>query len=95
MARNGRRRYSSELVQTILDEHINEGKSYRVLSKKYHVPQKTIVTWVHNMKIGKDVVNSRKLGRVKKEDLTKEDYKERYEILKKYQAFLQARRGKK
>ena len=35
MARNGHRRYSSELVQTILDEHINEGKSYRVLSKKY------------------------------------------------------------
>ena len=28
-------------------------------------------------------------------NLTLEDYKERYEILKKYQAFLQARREKK
>ena len=95
MARNGHRRYSSELVQTIVSEHINEGKSYRELHLKYHVPEKTIVTWIHNMKIGKDVINSRKLGRTKHDELTKEDYKERYEILKKYQAFLQARRGKK
>ena len=95
MARNGHRRYSSELVQAIVGEHINEGKSYRVLSKKYHVPKRTIVTWIHNMRVGKDVVNSRKPGRVKQDDLTKEDYKERYEILKKYQAFLQARREKK
>ena len=34
-------------------------------------------------------------GRQKSKNLTLEDYKERYEILKKYQAFLQARRGKK
>ena len=34
-------------------------------------------------------------GRPKTKNLTLEDYKERYEILKKYQAFLQARREKK
>lgn len=48
--------------------------------------------WDYNVKhlrIGK------KRGRPKQGELTKEDYKERYEILKKYQAFLQARRGKK
>ena len=32
---------------------------------------------------------------LKKEIWTKEDYKERYEILKKYQAFLKAQREKK
>ena len=89
------RRYSSELVETVISEHINKGKSYRELHLKYHVPEKTIVTWIHNMKIGKDVIHSRKPGREKTDELTKEDYKERYEILKKYQAFLQARRGKK
>ena len=95
MARNGPRRYSSKLVETIVSEHINQGISYSTLSKKYHVPEKTIVTWIHNLKVGKDVINSRKLGRPKYDDLTKEDYKERYEILKKYQAFLQARQEKK
>lgn len=36
-----------------------------------------------------------KRGRKKEKDLTKEDYKERYEILKKYQAFLKAQRERK
>ena len=31
----------------------------------------------------------------KEKDLTKEDYNQRYEILKKYQAFLKAQREKK
>ena len=34
-------------------------------------------------------------GRPKEKDLTREDYKERYEILKKYQAFLKAQRERK
>ena len=34
-------------------------------------------------------------GRPKEKNLTKEDYKERYEILKKYQAFLKAQRERK
>ena len=34
-------------------------------------------------------------GIIKEDKLTKEDYKERYEILKKYQAFLKAQREKK
>ena len=37
------------------------------------------------------------IKKVKKKEinLTKEDYKERYEILKKYQAFLKAQRERK
>ena len=34
-------------------------------------------------------------GRHKEKDLTREDYKERYEILKKYQALLKAQRERK
>ena len=36
-----------------------------------------------------------KRGRTKESNLTKEDWKERYEILKKYQAFLKAQRERK
>ena len=36
-----------------------------------------------------------KRGRPKESNLTKEDWKERYEILKKYQAFLKAQRERK
>lgn len=60
--------------------------------KKYGVNRKTIVSWIHNYKNGK---LGKKTGRLKSKNLTLEDYKERYEIPKKYQAFLQARRGKK
>ena len=41
------------------------------------------------------VKSTKKTGRPKEKDLTKEDWKERYEILKKYQAFLKAQREKK
>ena len=44
-----------------------------------------------DQKINKGV----KVTTILEKDLTKEDYKERYEILKKYQAFLKAQREKK
>ena len=39
-------------------------------------------------------IKGAKRGRIPKE-LSKEDYKERYEIIKKYQAFLKAQRERK
>ena len=95
MARNGPRKYSPELVETVVSEHLKGKMSYRDLSKKYHVPAMTIAQWVFKLRNGVDVINSRKRGKQKLDGLLLEDYKERYEILKKYQAFLQARRGKK
>ena len=85
------RNYSSELKEEILKEYWS-GKSSTYLAEKYGVPDKTIRTWSFNVKHGKV---ERKKGRPKVKGLTLEDYKERYEILKKYQAFLQARREKK
>ena len=42
-----------------------------------------------------EICTGNKRGRQKQKELTKEDYKERYEILKKYQAFLKAQRERK
>ena len=69
----------------------------RLLAKKYGIRPSTIKYWLDTRdKSGKLKENIRKTnsGRFKKE-LTIDDYKERYEILKKYQAFLEARRKKK
>ena len=82
----------SDLKEQILKEFFSGTNGFASLSKKYSINKKTIVSWVHNFKNGK---YGKRRGRPKTTNLTLEDYKERYEILKKYQAFLQARREKK
>ena len=42
-----------------------------------------------------ELKTGKKRGRPKETNLTKEDWKERYEILKKYQAFQKAQRERK
>ena len=92
------RSYSAELKQTILKEYFDGIGTPRSLSLKYDVPFKTIKNWIRKTKHDIDVKIDHRpgnSGRIKEKNLTLEDYKERYEILKKYQAFLQARREKK
>ncbi len=92
------RSYSAELKEKILLEYFEGGCSSTYLSKIYGVPDKTIRNWVRKVKRNIDVKVDHRVGRSgrpKTNNLTLEDYKERYEILKKYQAFLQARREKK
>ena len=93
MASKGQKfkKYSPEFKEKILNEYLS-GKSSAYLSKKYDVPCKTIRMWSFNVRHGRI---GRKRGRQKSKNLTLEDYKEQVEILKKYQAFLQARREKK
>ena len=62
------------------------------LSKEYNLPIGTIRYIFNNYK--KEYGFERKKGCLKKA-ITLDDYKERYEILKKYQAFLKAQREKK
>ena len=101
MAKKGQKfnKYSPDLKEKILDEYFATGISHFKLDDKYGLPRYTVRTWIRKAKKGLDIRvdhrgrNSR--GRSKTKNLTLEDYKERYEILKKYQAFLQARRGKK
>ena len=87
-----------ELKNKILKEYLDGLGGEYSLAKKYNIPRETIKNWIRKLEKGIDVRTDHRKGgsgRPKTKNLTLEDYKERYEILKKYQAFLQARRGKK
>ena len=71
-------------------------KNIKELAERYNIPEGTIKTWTSKLNHPELYLShGQKRGRPKEKDLTKEDYKERYEILKKYQAFLKAQREKK
>ena len=88
--------YSDELRNEIISKYISGIPSSR-LEKEYNIPQKTIRNWkrkyISHPELYPGLGNKR--GRPSENNLTKEDWKERYEILKKYQAFLKAQREKK
>ena len=99
MAKKGQKfnSYSEEIKEEVLKKYFEKYMSSGALEKEYGISQKTIRNWVRKIKAGKDVlVDHRQFcsGRPKKEE-GEVDYKERYEILKKYQAFLKAQREKK
>ena len=99
MARKGQKfkAYTKEFKEIVLREYFENFMTAQVLSEKYDVPAKTVHNWVnkhnHGINVFVDSTAVRK-GRPKKE-IGDIDYKERYEILKKYQAFLKAQREKK
>ena len=101
MAKKGQKfnKYSPEFKQTILKEYFSGLYGYESLAKKYGISPKTVEMWIKKYKNGIDVSIDHRPGRsgkfTKHNNLTLEDYKERYEILKKYQAFLKARQEKK
>ena len=88
-------KYSSELKLEIMNKYKSGEGTINSLSKEYGIPLNTMRTWqkkiVKNIDISIDTRNKYS-GRKKEENI---DYKERYEILKKYQAFLKAQRGRK
>ncbi len=91
------KKHTKETKEEILKKYFEEYQSARLLREEYGISEKTIENWVAKVKHGKDVLTDHRAfssGRPKKieEDI---DYKERYEILKKYQAFLKAQRAKK
>ena len=90
--------YPLEFKEQILKEYF-DGNGVKSLGHKYSIAPSTIKNWIYKLKKGDNLSidgrGSKATGRPKCKNLTLEDYKERYEILKKYQAFLQARRGKK
>ena len=67
------------------------------MAKHYNISSATIWNWISKDRkqgtLENDIYHKR--GRTKESNLTKEDWKERYEILKKYQAILKAQREKK
>ena len=96
MASKGQKfnKYSKELKKEIMNKYLNNQGTSNYLSKEYDIPLKTVKNWISkiNKNIDISVNNSSKKGRKKEENI---DYKERYEILKKYQAFITAQRERK
>ena len=91
MANKGQKfkKYDIDLKLMILREK-QQGSSYKELSEKYNLPIGTIITWmVIFKKNGSLDVTQR--GRPTEKEF---DYKERYEILKKFQDFL-GKKGQK
>lgn len=78
--------YSKEEKENIVKEYLNGGVSLQMLTEKYGLSsRKTLYTWVKKYKDNGSIYS-----------ISKEiDYKERYEILKKYQAFLNQQQKKK
>jgi transposase-like protein len=92
MARKGQkfRKYDREFKLKVIEEHIEQGLSTTYLASKYTMSHKTIDTWVYQYKHGNRF--DKKRGRTIDTEAT---YKEKYEILKKFEAFLMEQREKK
>ena len=87
--------YTEEQKNEILQKYLSGIPSLR-LAQEYGISSTTIRNWKHKyLNLEKYPGLGQGRGRKKEKDLSKEDYKERYEILKKYQAFLKAQREKK
>jgi transposase-like protein len=85
------RKYSYEEKMRVIKEVVGEGSSICELSTKYQINAQTIRTWVYQYRHGNRMDRAR--GRPKDEgDI---DYKQRYEILKEFSAFLDKRHKRK
>ena len=95
MAKKGQklRSYSDELRKEVVNKYVNGLSGRAKLSQDYDIPLKTINNWLSKYNHGYDLISKNSLKGRKKEASI--DYKERYEILKKYQAFLKAQRERK
>ena len=78
--------YSEELKAEVIKAKVELGHGYRYLSEKYEIPEGTIRTWVYQYRLDDKKIIKKKRGRPQREENI--DYKERYEILKKFQEYL-------
>ena len=87
MAKKGQKyeEYGDDIRQMIINENTNKGTGARSLARKYNIPRGTISNWIYNYK-NKGISTKRKKGRLKESE--EANYKEKYEILKKYLEFL-------
>ena len=96
MASKGQKfnKYSLDIINEVLEE-LKIGKTSLQISRERNIPAKTIRGWKRKILIHPELSTGIKRGRPKGSNITKDDWKERYEILKKYQAFLKAQRERK
>jgi len=92
MASKGQKfnKYSSDLKSEVIKE-IQTGRDSFSLEREYGIPAKTIRNWKYKLN-HPELNTGKKRGRQKESEI---NYKERYEILKKYRAFLKAQRERK
>ena len=99
MAKQGQKfnNYTKEVKEEILQKYLNHEASAGQLSRDYGISENTIRTWVRKARKGENVlVDTKETRRGRPKENSEEiDYKERYEILKKFQDFIIARREKK
>jgi len=93
MAKQGQqfKKYDLDFKKKVLQEYL-KGYSSPYLAKKYNIPQKTIESWKKIQSKHGDLDVAKK-GKPVGEKA--QDYRERYEILKKYQDFLIKQEQKK
>ena len=95
MAKKGQKfnKYSAEMRIEIVTKYLNAKGSARSLAKEHNISYKTVDNWIYQYKHGHDLVSKNHLkGRRKESEI---NYKEKYEILKKFQTFLKAQRERK
>jgi len=95
MAKKGQKfkKYDDNFRNKVVNDYFNNEGGVKALAKKYDISYHTIQNWVDKVNKGQSVSpNNHLKGRKKADNI---DYKERYEILKKYQAFLKAQRERK
>ena len=98
MASKGQKhkKYTDNFRQSIVNK-LKEGIPATRLAIEHNIPLYTVKTWKRKFINHPNLYPTagQKRGPTKESDLTKEDYKERYEILKKYRAFLKAQHERK
>lgn len=97
MARKGikHNNYTVEFIQEVLKKYYSGQGGFTSLANEYKIPIKTIKTWIYRTNKKINVFENKKtnsLGRPKEFEI---NYKERYEILKKFLTFIKAQRKKK
>ena len=87
--------YTEEFKNKVLNDYKSGGfGGHYQVAKMYGISNSTLFNWIIKDKKQGNQLNDieHKRGRQKEENI---NYKERYEILKKYQTFIKAQREKK
>ena len=95
MASKGQKfnKYSKELKEEVIKKYYEAKGTPVSLGEEYGIPFHTIRTWIDKINNPQRFLGTgQKRGRPKDSET---DWKEKYEILKKYQAFLLAQRERK
>lgn len=91
MAKKGQKfmEYDNEFREKVVLDYLNSSIGYRKITEKYFIESwKTVETWVRKYK----AIGTTDNQKVKNSEI---NYQKRYEILKKYLAFLKEEQEKK